>query len=137
MLFNSFQYLGFFLLVLSVAWLLSGLPRLRLWFLLGASLYFYASNNGWQTFLILFTTTVDYFVCLQLERTDRERLRKGLVLVSLVSNLGLLAWFKYSNFIGDSVARFAGALGVKLGWVTLHVMLPVGISFYTFEALSY
>jgi len=137
MLFNTFEYLGFFVLVLSVAWMLFGLLHLRLWFLLGASLYFYASNNGWQTYLILFTTTVDYLICLQLERAQNARYRKGLVLVSLVSNLGLLGWFKYSNFLGDSVTHLAAALGVKLSWVTLHVMLPVGISFYTFEALSY
>jgi alginate O-acetyltransferase complex protein AlgI len=137
MAFNTFQYLGFYLLVFATAWLLSGSLKARLWFLLGASLYFYTSTNGWQVFLILGTTTIDYLVCRRLERIDDEGPRRRLVAVSVISNLGVLAWFKYSNLLGNSLAQLAALIGFKLDWVALNVMLPVGISFYTFEALSY
>lgn len=137
MLFNTFQYLGFFVFVFAAAWLLAGFPRLRIWFLLAASFYFYASNNGWQILLILLTVTIDYLVCRGLERTDGDGARRRLVTVSILSNLGMLAWFKYSNFLGDGISHLAALVGIKLGWVTLNVMLPIGISFYTFEALSY
>ena len=137
MLFNSAQYLVFFLIVLSVSWLLAGRAMVRTWFILLASYYFYVSNNHWQILLLLATTTSDYVVCLALMRTDDALRRKLLLAVSLVSNLGMLGFFKYTNFLGASVADFAGLIGMPLDWVDLHIALPVGISFYTFEALSY
>ena len=137
MLFNSAQYLVFFLVVLSVSWLLAGRAMVRTWFILLASYYFYVSNNHWQILLLLATTTSDYLVCLALMRNDDPLRRKLLLAVSLVSNLGLLGFFKYTNFLGSSVAAFAGLIGMPLDWVDLNIALPVGISFYTFEALSY
>lgn len=137
MLFNTLEYFLFFSAVLTIAWATAGFGRYRTLFLLVASIYFYASNNGWQTFLLLFTTTVDYWVCLKLAKTDDEKRRKALVLISIVSNLGLLAWFKYVNFFGHSIALMAETFGIQLSWITLNIALPVGISFYTFEALSY
>lgn len=137
MLFTSFQYLKFFLFTFGAAWLLSGYPRVRIWFLLGASLFFYATNNGWQTYLLLFTSTVDYAICRGLDRVEYEPSRRRLLALSIASNLGMLCWFKYSNFLGETLSRLAGLLGVEMGWVTLNVVLPLGISFYTFEALSY
>ncbi len=137
MLFNSTEYLVFFLIVLSVSWLLAGRAMIRTWFIVLASYYFYVSNNHWQILLLLATTTSDYFVCLVLMRTDDPLRRKLLLSVSLVSNLGLLGFFKYTNFLGGSVAAFAGLIGMPLDWVDLNIALPVGISFYTFEALSY
>lgn len=137
MLFNTPEYFFFFLAVLTGAWALAGFSSLRILMLLAASFYFYASNNSWQTLLLLFTTTVDYWICLALMRTDDPTRRRHLLLVSVVSNLGLLAWFKYANFFGDSVAHLAELCGVQLSWITLNIALPVGISFYTFEALSY
>src|SRR5256885_9038453 len=98
MLFNSVQYLVFFLVVLSVSWLLAGRAMVRTWFILLASYYFYVSNNHWQILLLLATTTSDYLVCLALIRTDDPLRRKLLLAVSLVSNLGLLGFFKYTNF---------------------------------------
>ena len=137
MLFNSAQYLIFFCIVLAVSWALAGRAMIRTWFILLASYYFYVSNNHWQLLLLLATTTSDYFVCLVLMRTDDPLKRKLLLAISLVSNLGMLGFFKYTNFLGDSMAAFAGAIGVRLDWVDLNIALPVGISFYTFEALSY
>ena len=137
MLFNTVEYLLFFLIVLGVSWLTVGLRRLRIWFILAASLYFYTSNNHWAVFILLFTTTVDYVICLALGRTDDSGRRQLLVAVSLISNLSVLAYFKYFNFFGENLARFARLAGWELDWIDTHVLLPVGISFYTFEALSY
>jgi D-alanyl-lipoteichoic acid acyltransferase DltB (MBOAT superfamily) len=137
MLFNSVQYLIFFIVVLSLAWMFSGFLRLRIYLILLASLYFYESNNGWATVLLLGTTTVDYFVSLAMMSTKEEWKRKWLLSISVVSNLGLLSFFKYTNFFGDAFARGFAFLGWKVDWVDLHILLPVGISFYTFEALSY
>jgi alginate O-acetyltransferase complex protein AlgI len=137
MLFNTFEYFVFFTAVLFVSWLTAGWMRFRLWFILAASFYFYASNNSWQILLLLFTTTVDYFICLWLARTESGGSRRLLVAISLVSNLGVLSYFKYINFFGETAAAIAHSLGGSLSWLDLNVALPVGISFYTFEALSY
>jgi D-alanyl-lipoteichoic acid acyltransferase DltB (MBOAT superfamily) len=137
MLFNTIEFFLFFVLVFAISSLISGWRRVRIWFILAASLYFYASNNSWQILLLLATTTIDYCVCLALGKTDRETRRKQLLLVSLVSNLGMLAYFKYSNFFGENLARLAETFGIQLSWIDLNIILPIGISFYTFEALSY
>jgi D-alanyl-lipoteichoic acid acyltransferase DltB (MBOAT superfamily) len=137
MAFNTFQYLAFFVSVLVIASLLIGHPKPRFWFLLGASFYFYASNNRWQTLLIFFTVTVDYLICRRLAYIEDDKTRRRLVVVSIASNLGILAYFKYANFLGHSLSIFAESLGFKLDWVTWNIALPIGISFYTFEALSY
>lgn len=137
MLFNSFEYVAFFCLVLAVAWLTASFTRFRTYFIIAASLYFYASNNGWQTLLLLATTTIDYLVCLALARTDDQRRRRLLLCVSLASNLGMLGFFKYYNLFGESLGRVLRLIGWPVDWVDLNILLPVGISFYTFEALSY
>ena len=137
MLFNSLEYFIFFIVCLIVAWRLTGFPRIRIWFLLLASLYFYYSNNHWQILLLLFATTVDYVVSLRMQREREQARRWFLLCISVVSNLGLLCYFKYINFLADTAATMAAAVGLKLDWVDLNVVLPVGISFYTFEALSY
>jgi alginate O-acetyltransferase complex protein AlgI len=137
MAFNTLEFGLFFCIVLTFSWLLAGWSRLRTYFILGASLYFYASNNSWQTILLIATTTIDYAVCLGMARTRDERKRKTLLLVSLVSNLGMLAFFKYHNFLGENVGRLLRGLGWPVDWVDVNILLPVGISFFTFEALSY
>jgi alginate O-acetyltransferase complex protein AlgI len=137
MAFNTLEYLLFFTGVLTVAWLTSGHRRFRNYFILAASFYFYFSNNSWQILLLLFTTTLDWAVCLRMaQETDTAR-RKVLLAVSVISNLGVLFFFKYYNFAAGSVVDFLGLLGWKLDWVEANILLPVGISFFTFEALSY
>jgi len=137
MLFNTAEYVVFFFAVLIVSWLCAGFTRFRTYFILIASLHFYASNNSWQTLLLIATTTIDYFICLAMARTKAEQHRKGLVCVSLISNLGMLGFFKYYNFFGDTIGGLLRALGWPVDWVDIRILLPVGISFYTFEALSY
>ena len=115
----------------------AGHRRFRNYFILLASFYFYFSNNGWQILLLLFTVTVDWTVCLRLANEPVEARRKALLAISLVSNLGVLFFFKYYNFASGSVVSLFGLVGWKLDWVEANILLPVGISFFTFEALSY
>jgi alginate O-acetyltransferase complex protein AlgI len=137
MLFNSLEYLFFYSSALLLAWLLIGLPRLRIWVLLLASYYFYAANNHWLIVLIILSTQVDYLAGLKIADSTSTARRKLLLTISVVSNLGILGVFKYFNFFASSVADIAGRAGLTLGWTELNVILPVGISFYTFQSMSY
>lgn len=137
MLFNSSEYLFFFLAALAGAWLTVGLPRLRLWILLIASYYFYTANNHWLIILILISTQIDYIAGLVLGRTEDEPARKLALIVSVVSNLTLLGVFKYFNFFASTLVSLANLMGFRLDWVDLNIILPVGISFYTFQSMSY
>ena len=87
--------------------------------------------------LLLITTGVDFVVGLALENEQNERTRKAWLVLSLVTNLGVLAFFKYFNFFTDSFVRFSALFGLHPSPVTLKILLPMGISFYTFQALSY
>ncbi len=135
--FNSPGYYIFFVAAFFIAFALEGRAKLKAWVILALSLFFYASNNGWQVVILLVVSTIDYFVCRLLEREDDQRRRKMLVLVSVCSNLGILGYFKYFNFFQANILSFAQQLGYQPSWVEINVMLPVGISFFTFEALSY
>jgi alginate O-acetyltransferase complex protein AlgI len=136
MLFNSFPFLGFFCLVFAVYWVLPGRRPRLLWLLL-ASLYFYMSWNPWLVTLILFSASVDYLSALQMERLRRPWLRRLLLLASVSTNLGLLIFFKYVNFFLASVYALQGWLGGAPAQRFLDIALPLGISFYTFETISY
>ena len=107
------------------------------WLLLLASYYFYAAWDWRFLFLLLGSTVVDYSCARALDRTDDTWRRKLLLCLSLGFNLTLLAFFKYFNFFADNLHVVFGAVGWKLDFVTLHVLLPVGISFYTFVTMSY
>jgi D-alanyl-lipoteichoic acid acyltransferase DltB (MBOAT superfamily) len=137
MLFNSVEYLVFYLSVLAVSWAIFGLPKLRVWVLLLASYYFYASNNHWILGLLLLSTLIDYFAAMMIEDAQGESGRRRWVVASLCMNLGMLGVFKYFNFFASSIAGVASALGYQLSWVDLNILLPAGISFYTFESMSY
>jgi alginate O-acetyltransferase complex protein AlgI len=136
MLFNTLPFLGFFCLVFAVYWALPG-RRARLAWLLLASIYFYASWNPWLIGLILFSASVDYLAALQMERTRGPRHRRLLLLASVGTNLGLLAFFKYANFFLASAYAVHGWLGGTPPQRFFDVVLPLGISFYTFETISY
>lgn len=134
MLFTQLEFLFFLLVVLALAWLCRTRP-LRNGILLVASYYFYAYWDVRFCALLLFSTFLDFTVARGIAAAETNRMRSFLLCVSLVSNLGLLAFFKYFNFFVDS----ARALLEPMGWntVTLEIVLPVGISFYTFQTLSY
>ncbi len=88
-------------------------------------------------FLIWLTTGVDYFLALKLHETRKKDTRKIFLTLSLCLNLGILGFFKYFNFFADSLAGLFLALGYQPDFVTLRIILPVGISFYTFQSMSY
>src|SRR5579884_347998 len=136
MLFCSLAYLGFFAAVFTLYWSLPW-PRLRVWLLLAASFVFYASWNKWLAALVFACTAADYLLARGMDACSARPPRRLLLAVSLCMNLGLLAYFKYANFFLASLQEGLHAGGVSASLPLLSVLLPVGISFYTFEAINY
>lgn len=136
MLFCSQAFLFFFVVVFLAYWA-SPSNRLRIGILLVASFYFYASWNKWLALVILISTAFDYGLALGMERSQSPRIRRGLLCLSLTANLGLLIYFKYVNFFLDSLREILHSLGSEVSLPLLQVILPIGISFYTFEAINY
>ncbi len=136
MLFCSQQFLVFFCVVFAVYWLLSR-PSWRICWLLAASFYFYASWSQWLALIICVSTLMDYAIARGMDALSSPRWRRTLLLLSLVANLGLLAYFKYVNFFLQSLERSLHAVGASASFPLLEVILPIGISFYTFEAINY
>lgn len=136
MLFNSWQFAFFLPIVFGIYW---ALPHKYRWIVLFfASYYFYMSWNVKYVALILFTTIISYFAALSLNKFHRqERIKKAILCLTLVACLGILFLFKYFNFFSESLAFVAGKIGFQLHPITLKLLLPVGISFYTFQTLSY
>jgi alginate O-acetyltransferase complex protein AlgI len=137
-LFNSLSYAYFFIIVFAVAGILGRIPYARLIFLTLVSWYFYASWRWWAVGLMLFSTTVDYFTGRGIQAAhERGSGRAKLWLVfSLCANLGILFFFKYYDFFADLLNPFL-AKGNFFQIPILKLVLPVGISFYTFQSLSY
>jgi alginate O-acetyltransferase complex protein AlgI len=135
MLFNSLDFVLFFLAVFCTYRLLS--HRAQNLFLLAASYFFYGSWDWRFLSLIVFSTAVDFYCGRGMHEAQNESRRRNLLLVSLTCNLGLLGTFKYFNFFADSLHALLAGFGIEVGRVTLDVILPVGISFYTFQTLSY
>jgi alginate O-acetyltransferase complex protein AlgI len=133
MIFHSLDFLVFFGVVLAVYWSL-GL-RAQNWFLLAASYFFYGYVHPWFLSLLVASTVVDYTLARLIAEFPRHRRR--LLLVSLVFNLSLLGFFKYFGFFVDNVAALLSLLGLHVSKPALAIVLPVGISFYTFQTLSY
>ena len=135
MIFNSLPFLVFIAAFLPVYFALRGRARL-LWCL--ASSYFFYGWWDWRFLsLIIFSTGLDFLLGRAIGDTEDQPTRKRLLLVSMVVNLGFLAFFKYFNFFAESFAETMGALGWQPGYNTLYIILPVGISFYTFQSMSY
>jgi alginate O-acetyltransferase complex protein AlgI len=135
-LFTEPVFFAFFPAVLAVAWLDRGLRRRKLW-LLAASYLFYAAWDWRFLGLIAVSTLVDFAVGRGLGRARRPAPRRALLLASLGANLGLLGAFKYYGFFVDSAAGLLSALGLEPAARVPEIVLPVGISFYTFQTLSY
>jgi alginate O-acetyltransferase complex protein AlgI len=136
MLFYSVEFLVFFAALLTVYWA-TPWRRVRVWMLLIASFCFYASWNKWLAVIVCASTLLDYLLALGLEHSTVMWRRKLLLCLSLTANLGLLCFFKYVNFFLGSLTQGLHALGSPLGFRTLEVIVPIGISFYTFEAINY
>ena len=136
MLFNSPEFLLFLPIVFGLYWfVVQRNLRAQNVLLVLASYVLY----GWWDWrflgLIAFSTVVDYLVGLQIDSAQEKRIKKQWLAVSLVVNLGLLCYFKYSNFFIDSWVDARAAAGVTMHVSSLKVILPVGISFYTFQTL--
>lgn len=135
MVFNSLPFLVFLMAFLPIYFLLGG--KKRLWWCLAASYFFY----GWWDWrflgLIIFSTIVDFAIGGRMAATTQADTRKQLLWLSVAINLGVLGFFKYFNFFADSLQQAIAPFGWELSWHTLHIILPVGISFYTFQSMSY
>ncbi|WP_460217915.1 MBOAT family O-acyltransferase [Psychroserpens sp. MEBiC05023] len=138
MIFNSLEFAIFLPLVFSLYWfVLKGKLRAQNFLIVIASYVFY----GWWDWrflsLILFSTLVDYSIGKWLEKEERSSYRKLLLWISICVNLGFLGFFKYYNFFVDSFVNAFSFFGYQFGSSSLNILLPVGISFYTFQTLSY
>ena len=139
MLFNSLDYILFLGIAVAGFWLLARHAQLRIIFVFVASCLFYMAWHPAYIVLILGSTLVDYIVGLRIHATNEPKARKRWLILSLVSNLGLLGLFKYFNFASQATADVLGLFfGIEIpNPPFLDVLLPVGISFYTFQTLSY
>ncbi|TSA49777.1 MAG: MBOAT family protein, partial [Sphingobacteriales bacterium] len=139
MVFNSIVFVSFFFLFFSIYWFLCKWfsIKIRNGFILISSYIFY----GWWDWrflsLILFSTTVDYFIALKIEESMETKKKKQILLFSFIVNLSLLGFFTYFNFFSESLVAFMKEFSVHVDIHTLSIILPVGISFYTFQSLSY
>lgn len=135
--FQSLDYLCFYICVLIIGCFLINHLRLRLLFFTISSYFFYGFENYSLIYLLFFTTFLDYTAAILIERSTQHRQRKQLLFCSIFANLAVLGYFKYTNFFAESFISIAKIFGIKLNWVDINIILPVGISFYTFESMSY
>lgn len=135
MSFISLDFVVFFAVFFSVYFFLPHKGKL-LWLFL-SSLFFYGYFKWEYVFLILFSLILDYSVARIMGRTEAKTGRKLLLLISLSANLGLLFFFKYFNFTADSITQIFNYFGGDATAPAINVLLPIGISFYTFQTMSY
>lgn len=134
MLFTSLQFVLFFIIVTTLFYLL---PHKFRWFiLLLASCCFYMAFVPVYILILGFTIVVDYFAGLYIERNNGHK-RKALLILSLVANIGVLCFFKYYNFINENISVLLSGWHSKTPFPFLTILLPVGLSFHTFQAMSY
>ncbi|WP_299114701.1 MBOAT family protein [uncultured Winogradskyella sp.] len=138
MLFNSIDFAIFLPVVFVLYWFVfKNKLKLQNLFILGASYFFYASWDWRFLSLIVFSTLIDYSVGVYLAKENKAYKRKLLLYVSLLSNVGILVFFKYYNFFLDNFIEVFSFFGRNISPKSLNLILPVGISFYTFQTLSY
>lgn len=135
MLFNSIEFLVFFIFSVILYHLLP--QKLKAGFLMLASWYFYSFWDLKFLFLIIFTTTINYAFGLCIDNFSRAKAKLGFLLASIVVNLFVLGVFKYYHFFIENFVWVLKAVGVKYNLSVLNIVLPVGISFYTFQTMSY
>ena len=135
MFFNSIDFLVFISIFFALYFAIKGLPRLIL--CLVASYIFYGAWDWRFLSLIVLSTCIDFYVGRQISVTENQTVRKRLLLLSIVANLGFLAFFKYFNFFIDSFKDMLITSGLETNMSTLNIILPMGISFYTFQSMSY
>ena len=136
MLFNSLSFALFLPLVFGLYWIFKKSKYQNI-LLLIASYYFYSCWDWRFLFLLIFSTSLDYVTALLMTSTSKVGNRKIWFWLSILLNLGFLGFFKYYNFFIDSFSELLNQFGFKVNITTLTIILPVGISFYTFHGLSY
>ncbi|ULQ57948.1 MBOAT family protein [Flavihumibacter rivuli] len=134
MLFNSIEFVIFFIIVTSAYFLLE--HKYRWFLLLMASCYFYMAFVPIYILILGFTIVIDYYAGILIENASGAR-RKWWLVMSLVANIGVLAVFKYYNFLNDNLGFLLGQLGKENPVPYLTILLPIGLSFHTFQAMSY
>ncbi len=138
MLFNSINFALFLPVVFTLYWALSRKSlNLQNLLLLFASYFFYACWDWRFLFLLLFSTALDYFTGLKIHQSENSTTRKFWFWLSILTNLGFLGVFKYYNFFAGSLSDGLNSIGFQPDFIFLEIILPVGISFYTFHGLSY
>src|SRR5258708_37493432 len=137
MLFNSFPFAYFFAALLPAYWLLRKHHHWQNLLLLAAGYYFYANWNPKFLTLLVLSTVMDYCCGLAVDRIETPTKRKAFVALSMALNLGMLGYFKYYNFFAESLQTALARAGLGIPLSHLEVALPIGISFYTFQSMSY
>ncbi|GAB2680498.1 hypothetical protein GCM10027036_38630 [Flavihumibacter cheonanensis] len=138
MLFNSIDFAIFLPIVFVFHWWIAGNnKRNQNLLLLFASYYFYACWDWRFLFLLLFSTLLDFFTGIKTQDAHSIKQKKFWFWLSIIVNLGFLGVFKYYNFFIESFAAAIAQVGFQINHWTLNIILPVGISFYTFHGLSY
>lgn len=135
MVFNSFEFVFFFVVVYGIYRCLN--HRAQNLFLLAASYFFYGSWDWRFLFLLLFTTVVDYVCAKKISSASDTKIRKSWLILSVGVNLSVLGFFKYFNFFADNLTVLFKTFGLSMDPFVLKVILPVGVSFYTFQSISY
>ncbi len=135
MLFNSLHFLIFFPIVVLLYFNIK--QKYRWILLLISSYYFYMSWKPEYVILIMVSTLIDYFSGLEISKATAQKRKNFFLMLSIFSNLGLLFAFKYFNFFSESIRALLQKFSIPLNPITLKVLLPVGISFYTFQTMSY
>ena len=135
MLFNSLQFIAFFIIVYSLYLLFN--HRWQNYMLLAASYFFYGSWNWRFLSLILISTILDYFCGLAIDRQPGRKRKKLFLIISVTGNLTILGFFKYFNFFAHDFQLILARFGIPTHPLVLNIVLPVGISFYTFQTMSY
>ncbi len=133
MIFHSLDFIAFFIAFVAVYWVLP--RRAQNVLLLAGSYFFYGYVHPWFLILIASSTVIDYVAARGMEA--RPERRKRFLWMSVISNFGMLGFFKYFNFFVENVHAVLSAAGLEVSAPTLRILLPVGISFYTFQAMSY
>ncbi len=135
MLFNSTDFLFFFIVVSTTFFLIP--HKFRWVLLLGASSYFYMYFKPIYIVILAFTIVIDYFAGILIENENNLKRKKIFLIASIVSNLGVLAIFKYYNFFNANLSIIANSFDIENKLPILNILLPIGLSFHTFQAMSY
>lgn len=137
MLFNSIQFLVYLPIVFIGYWFVFKRLHVQNLFIVAASYLFYGMWDWRFLFLIFLTSLTSFYSGTFIQKQKENRIKKIVVAINLILNLGILLYFKYFNFFSDNLRLLFEQFGFQLDWFTLEVLLPVGISFYTFQAISY